>query len=119
MCIRLFVQILKTAGTSFRSGTERALGAQRIVYGYGAGSPETSATTKKHVYQGQDFWRFYSAGYESVVAIIGGYMNCNCFVAGFGVENFIAFVRGALWRIALKYQDWRYAYRVLIFRLAI
>ncbi|MFC6669093.1 hypothetical protein [Marinobacterium aestuariivivens] len=104
MTIRLFVHIPKTAGTSFRLGAEQALGAQSMVYDYGAESPETSAITQKHVYQEQDFWGFYGACYESGAAIVGGHMNCNRFVAGFGVENIVTFVRDPLQRIASEYQ---------------
>nr|WP_067295825.1 sulfotransferase family 2 domain-containing protein [Marinobacterium profundum] len=104
MTIRLFVHIPKTAGTSFRLGAEQALGADRIVYDYGAQSPETSVIAQKHIYQNQDFWAFYSACYESGAALVGGHMNCNRFVNGFGVENIITFVREPLQRIASEYQ---------------
>lgn len=99
-----FIHIPKTAGTSFRFAAEDVFGANRIVYDYGKAAPETSALVHQHVYQKPDFWAFYQACERADVALVGGHMNCDRFVAGFGVEKIVTFVRDPLQRIASEYK---------------
>lgn len=109
-----FVHIPKTAGTSFRLGTEQFFKKTYIAYDYGKGSAETSDIVQNYLYRSPaDFWQFGQACLRQETAMVGGHVNAGRFVSLFGVGQTLTFIRDPLQRMASEYAHFvrHYGYR--------
>lgn len=89
----LFLHVPKTAGTSFRIGAVRRLGAKRCAFDYGRASDVTSPMVKKHMYEDPDPLELSRELERAGVVMLGGHFALRRFSPLLGCANAVAFCR--------------------------
>jgi len=89
----LFLHIPKTAGTSFRLGVAKALGAGHCQFDYGRASPDTTALVREHVYGDPDFLRFQSELERTGCRLLGGHFDHRKYGPLFRSDRVVSFCR--------------------------
>ncbi|WP_445363367.1 sulfotransferase family 2 domain-containing protein [Microbulbifer sp. ANSA003] len=100
----LFVHIPKTAGTSFRLGSDGFFGRDFVCKDYGPKSPSTSPLVKRWAGDAPDYWAFNKALIASNVRLVAGHFPAGKYTSLLGVEKTISFVRDPLQRLVSEYQ---------------
>lgn len=89
----LFLHIPKTAGTSFRLGAIKTLGANHCHFDYGRRSPETSALVRDHVYEKPDLFRFGGELARADCRLLAGHFSYPKFGPLFRSDRVLSFCR--------------------------
>lgn len=99
-----FIHIPKTAGTSFRLGSEEVFGKSSIAYDYGLESNKTSSEILSNIYsESPDYWRFYQYLSRCKIQILGGHVDAAKYAYLIGSRKTITFLRDPLQRTASEY----------------
>lgn len=89
----LFLHIPKTAGTSFRNGAVKRLGASHCQFDYGLKSPDTTALVREHVYQTPDLFRLRAELEKTGSRLLAGHFGLNLYGPLFRSGKMLAFCR--------------------------
>lgn len=102
----LFLHIPKTAGTSFRQGAVRALGARHCHFDYGRRSKETSALVRKYAHENPDIFRLGKELARAKAKLLGGHFGYRRFGPLFKAGRVFAFCRNPEYQLMSHYSHW-------------
>ena len=109
----LFIHIPKTAGTSFRIGTEKFLGKKNVLNDYSVNAAETSALVNEYIYEKKDFFGFWNKithknALDALVGndfvFLGGHVQVMKYVHLFGARQTISFLRDPVQRVVSQHR---------------